>query len=163
MNTTSLVLSLVLALATAVPTAGQKPEPLFRTSGAFIGLSVPDLQASIKWYSDKLGLQITMQEPKRDKASFAVLEGGGLIVELVQLDDAKSLKQVAPSVTDRPFLHGPFKSGMIVEDYERLLGTFKERGVEIAYGPFPARDRQRANVIIRDNAGNLIQIFGASR
>ena len=34
------------------------------------------------------------------------------------------------------------------------------RGAEIAFGPFPARDGQRANLIVRDNAGNLIQFFG---
>jgi hypothetical protein len=26
-------------------------------------------------------------------------------------------------------------------------------------GPFPAHDGQRANVIIRDNAGNYLQLF----
>lgn len=28
-----------------------------------------------------------------------------------------------------------------------------------AYGPFPASASQRAKVIVRDNAGNLIQLF----
>jgi hypothetical protein len=39
----------------------------------------------------------------------------------------------------------------------------RPRGVsrpELVHGPFPASDNQRANLIIRDNAGNLIQIFG---
>lgn len=78
MKTISLLVSFVLAAAIAVPSAGQKTDRPFRTAGAFIALSVPDVPASIEWYSDTLGLQITTQEPKRDKASFAVLEGGGL-------------------------------------------------------------------------------------
>lgn len=37
----------------------------------------------------------------------------------------------------------------------------QKRNVEIAFGPYPARKNQRANVIIRDNGGNLIQLFGS--
>lgn len=47
--------------------------------------------------------------------------------------------------------------GVIVSDFEKTLSTLKERGADIAFGPFPARPGQRANVIVRDNAGNLIQ------
>jgi hypothetical protein len=32
--------------------------------------------------------------------------------------------------------------------------------VDIAIGPFPKRMDHPANVVIRDNAGNLIQILG---
>ena len=49
---------------------------------------------------------------------------------------------------------------MIASDFEKTLSTLKERGTDIAFGPFPARPGQRANVIVRDNAGNLIQFFG---
>jgi hypothetical protein len=61
-----------------------------------------------RWYSEKLGLKVVMRVPKTDKAAVTVLEGGGLIVELIQHDDALPLN----------------------------------------------------NVIIKDNAGNLIQVFG---
>jgi len=50
--------------------------------------------------------------------------------------------------------------GVIASDFEKTLSTLKERGADIAFGPFPARPGQRANVIVRDNAGNLIQFFG---
>ncbi|MGH7471231.1 MAG: VOC family protein [Longimicrobiales bacterium] len=46
-----------------------------------------------------------------------------------------------------------FKAGIVVDDYDRTLATLRERGVSIVIGPFPARDGQRANVIIRDEAG----------
>jgi hypothetical protein len=36
----------------------------------------------------------------------------------------------------------------------------RTKGVQIAYGPYPAKTGQRANVIIRDIDGNLIQFFG---
>ena len=42
----------------------------------------------------------------------------------------------------------------------RVMRQLRRRGVEIAIGPFPKRDNQPANAIIRDNAGNYIQVLG---
>ena len=132
----------------------------FQASGAFFALSVKDLEASSKWYAEKLGMKITMQLPKQDKTSVAVLEGGGLIVELIQNDDAMPLSTAAPSVSDNILVHGFFKAGLIVDDLDKLVALFRERNVEIAYGPFTSRADQRSNVIIKYNSGNLIQFFG---
>jgi hypothetical protein len=77
---------------------------------------------------------------------------------LIQHDDALS-KAAAGSKGDA-LVHGMFKAGVIVDDFDRTLALLKERGVPIAFGPFPAHANQRANAIIRDNAGNLIQFFG---
>jgi catechol 2,3-dioxygenase-like lactoylglutathione lyase family enzyme len=131
-----------------------------KAMGAFVAISVADLDASTRWYSEKLGLQIVKREPKRDRAAVVVLEGGGLVVELVQLDDAQPLSKAAPRVAKPELVHGMFKAGILVEDFEQALATLRARKVEIAYGPFPARPGERANVIVRDNAGNLLQFFG---
>jgi hypothetical protein len=56
-----------------------------------------------------------------------------------------------------------FKAGLMVDDFDGVLARLKARGVEIAYGLFPARPNKRANMIIRDNAGNLIQFFGSAK
>lgn len=134
--------------------------PAIAATGAFFALSVADIDASVKWYSEKLGLKVVMQAPKRDHAAVTVLEGGGLIVELIQHDDAVPLGKAAPAVKGNLFVHGMFKAGVIVDDFEKTLAMLKARGVEFFIGPFPARANQRANVIIKDNAGNLIQFFG---
>jgi len=130
------------------------------TTGAFFALSVPDLDASAKWYEDKLGLKITMKPPREGQVEFAVLEGGGLIVELIRNDAALSLDKLQPPVDDAFKIHGYFKAGVLVKDFDAALATLKARGVDIAHGPYPSREGRRANVIIRDNAGNLIQFFG---
>jgi len=49
---------------------------------------------------------------------------------------------------------------VIVSDFDAALAKLRERGVPLAFGPFPAKGNQRANFAIRDNAGNLIQFFG---
>ena len=151
---------------TAVPLPSMTPSsvpvdaPLIATTGGFFALSVADINASADWYSEKLGLKVIMQPPKANGATVIVLEGGSLIVELIQQDDARSLSEVAPTITDKTLIHGIVKVGAIVEDFDKTVEILKERNVSIAFGPFPATADQRANIIIQDNEGNLIQFFG---
>ncbi|HEV8148261.1 MAG TPA: VOC family protein [Bryobacteraceae bacterium] len=138
--------------------------PAQKTTGAFFALSVADLKTSTQWYTDKLGLKSTLENPKRDGVAVIVLEGdvGGtkLIVELIRRDDAQPLAKATNGIADPIRVHGVFKAGVVVDDFDKTLATLKARQVEIAYGPYPARSNQRANVIVRDNAGNLLQFFG---
>jgi catechol 2,3-dioxygenase-like lactoylglutathione lyase family enzyme len=159
MNLHVLLLALFGVAAKPALPAAMTPPPMTVT-GAFFALSVADLEASTRWYADSLGLRVVMQEPKRDKAAVAVLEGGGLIVELIQDDDAVPLAKAAPGVKSNIQVHGLVKAGVVVADFDKALAVLKERQVKIAFGPYPARPNQRANVIIEDNAGNLIQLFG---
>jgi hypothetical protein len=52
------------------------------------------------------------------------------------------------------------KAGFAVIDFESAVDAVRARGVEVVMGPFPARRDQRANVPLRDNSANLLQIFG---
>jgi len=145
------------------PGRGQSAEAVFRPAalaakGAFFALSVPDLQASVKWYSEKLGLKVAMEV--RDNVSVTVLAGGGLIVELIHSDQAVPSAQTAPAAKDAAPLHGFSKAGFFVDDFDRALATLVARKVDIAYGPYPGKENGLKNVILRDNAGNLIQVFG---
>ncbi|MGH7679699.1 MAG: VOC family protein [Gemmatimonadaceae bacterium] len=149
---------LVLPLAAQSPV----PTPALTANGAFFALSVPDRTASTRWYREKLGLQVIMDAPRSDqtRASVTVLRGGGLTVELVQHDDAAPRQAQRPDRSGAMFVHGIAKVGVQVEDFDAALANLRARGVDIAMGPFPKHADQPANVIIRDNAGNLIQILG---
>lgn len=154
---------LALSLALAPPSLAQPapgPEPAFNTSGAFFAASVADLDASILWYEQKLGLQVIMRPPLRGGVAMALLWGGGLEVELIHDPAARPLGEAAPGVNHSTHIFGIFKAGVRVEDWDRLVATLRARNVPIAIGPFPARADQRANLIIRDNSGNYIQFFG---
>ena len=154
------VAAVLLSSVSLLPTAqGQPPRraskpSIVATRGAFFALSVSDLAASSQWYSEKLGLEVVLDIPTANGVAVKVLEGGGLIVELVQHDGAAS-----PSCAEPVLCHGVFKAGVLVKDLDKTLEKLAARGVPIAFGPFPAQANQRANAIIRDNAGNLIQLF----
>ena len=155
-------IAIALLVSAAAGGAQQSAKsPAFPARGAFIGVSVGDLEASVRWYSEKLGLRVVMRPPKIEKSTAVILEGGGLIVELMHHDDAVPLATAAPSVSRNYMVHGIFKAGVIVEDFDKAIAELRARGVPIAIGPFAATAEQRANAIIRDNAGNFIQLFGA--
>jgi catechol 2,3-dioxygenase-like lactoylglutathione lyase family enzyme len=154
----ALVAPLTLHAQTALPASPPSDTSTATTAfgrvrGAFWALSVPDVAASTRWYAETLGLRVLFTAPRANGAAVSILGGGGLIVELLQLDSAVAL----PREPQRA--HGFFKAGLMVDDLTRTLATRRARGAQVFMGPFPARDGQRANVIIKDNAGNLIQLF----
>ena len=154
-----LLLFVPLALS-AQPATPPAPEAAATATGAFFALSVSDVRASARWYSEKLGLKVVMEQPMNAGAAVTVLEGGGLIVELIQHEGAVSLTALEPKVKSNMFVHGVVKAGALLSNFDNAVATMKKRGVDIAFGPYPARENQRPNAIIRDNAGNLIQFFG---
>ena len=155
--------SLILCLAFPVAAAGQAPPaPLLNAGGTFVGLSVPDLEASTRWYQEKLGLTVVMRAARTDatKSAATVLQGGGLTVELVQHDDAVPLRNFLAEPRGALYVHGIFKVGVTVDDFDAAIAGIRSRAIPIVIGPFPKRADQPANAMIRDNAGNYIQIFG---
>ena len=152
MKTFLLALIALSFLVSALAGAAEAERPLKGLRGAFFALSVANIEESARWYTEKLGLDVVLQV--NQGTAVTVLEGEGLTVELIHDPAARPASGLPGSV------HGYYKSGFAVKDLERTLEQLVARGVQVAFGPFPAKDGQRANVIIRDNAGNLIQIFG---
>ena len=150
-------LALVLFLPAVVLAQPSATEPPFEAvTGSFFAISVPDLQASTRWYAEKLGLKSILSVPKQPGAvGVNVLQGNGLTVEIQQHDTAEPVTRGAPS--DR---HGIFKVGVFVRDFDATLALLRARGVPIFMGPFPKRSDQPAQVIVRDTSGTLIQFFG---
>ena len=149
-----LVACLALAAVVGVPTAAKDHALPFKpVTGAFFALSVANMAQSVQWYREKLGLAVVMEVTSGPEVT--VLEGGGLIVELIRVPGSRPRPE--PSVSTL----GVFKAGFLVKDFDAAVAELRARGVTIAFGPFPATDTQKANVIIQDNAGNLIQLFGS--
>src|SRR5262245_19741805 len=136
MRTTCVALCLSCAIPVGV-VAGAPPMP--RAIGAFLAVSVADLDASARWYAEALGLRVVLRTPKHDKSAAVVLEGPGLIVELIKHDESVPLRTAAPPVTNNILVQGIVKAGAIVEDFDGLVATLRARNVRIAFGPYPAR------------------------
>jgi methylmalonyl-CoA/ethylmalonyl-CoA epimerase len=157
MRAGSLLRCALATLALASPAAAQHDDaPLAFATGGFFALSVPDLGAAVAWYERHLGLARGMTLPRSGTlAGLVILEGHGVVVELMQLDEAR------PRSTEQAELvHGIAKAGIVVSNFDSTVARLRARGVTFAIGPYPARADMRANVAFRDPAGNLIQILG---
>jgi catechol 2,3-dioxygenase-like lactoylglutathione lyase family enzyme len=152
----------LLQVTTTSAAAPQPKSPFSGVRGGFIALSVADVDASAKWYAEKLSLKIVRERsPSPDqKARTTALSGDGLIVELVQHADALPLAKLGANVS-RPFhVHGIFKAGIAVDDLESTLDELRRRSVEIAFAIIEDRALGLRSFAIRDPDGNMIQIFG---
>ena len=121
-----------------------------------MGLSVPDLEASIKWYGDILGFSVEKRmEIPPIGAKIAWLKRDDFRIELFQMKGAAPLPEDRKIPNKDLLTHGWKHLSIEVADAAETLKTFKANGVEIAM----------ENVVdgktmgfIRDNAGNLIEI-----
>jgi len=126
MKIACLLISLALPHALhAQPADPSKTSPLIQARETFIGLSVLDLDASTQWYSDKLGLEVTRQFARTDetRSRAALLQGGGVTVELVQHDDAVPLRTILPRPGGALYVHGIFKVGMTIDNFDDIASA----------------------------------------
>ena len=130
--------------------------------GGFVAITVPDLDASAKWYAEKLGLKIVKNHAMRadNKAAVTVLEGNGFAVELIWLADAAPLSKAAPQVKGPQDIYGILKSGIFVDDLDAALKELKSRNVTMAFETFYDKSMNCRMFAIRDNNDNILQFFG---
>lgn len=142
-------------VSTAQAQATADTRPFASATGAFIALSVPDLEASLQWYERYLGLRRVMTIPRMGPiVGGGLLEGDGVMVEFIQHEAAK------PGTTPSELTHGIAKAGVLVADFEGTVNALRARGVTFFAGPYPGRPGQRPNVMFKDNSGNMWQILG---
>jgi hypothetical protein len=129
--------------------------------GSFFAISVADVAVMSSWYRDKLTMRVlTSGEAPNQIAKFAILEGNGMLIELIQHAKARDRKLLAPEAAEAHLIHGIFKAGMIVDDLDGLYAGLQQRGASIAYDIMPAKDVAMRAFIVRDPEGNLVQFFG---
>lgn len=141
---------------------GTPAKPVFKATGGFVAITVPDLDSAAKWYQEKLGLAIVKNHAMRadNKAAVTVLQGNGLAVELIWLADAAPLSKVAPQVKGPQDVHGFLKSGIFVDDLDGTLRELKARHVTMAFETFYDKSMDCRMFAIRDDNGNILQFFG---
>ena len=121
-----------------------------------VGISVPDLEASIRWYQDVLGFECEKRfRIEAIPASCAMIKNGPLRIELFQADKYKPMsdERRAPD-TDNLTLgnkHGAF----VVEDVFKLADHFRAKGVDIVW--VKRMSPTQAAVFIRDNSGVILE------
>lgn len=134
---------------------------------SFAALSVPDLSASERWYSEVFGLSRVFEGAAPDSSTRVVLlSGPGLRVELVWHRTARSLAEYAGRPTPPDQVFGPAKIGFYVVDLEQALERLRSLHATIEGewlirpAHVPATDTLwTRNALVRDPAGTHVQLF----
>jgi methylmalonyl-CoA/ethylmalonyl-CoA epimerase len=125
-----------------------------------VGVSVPDLEASVDWYRRVLGfVPVRRLRIESIPADVAILKHGAMHIELFQAAGAKPL----PAERREPDLdvrtHGNKHIAFAVADVEPFAAELRRRGADVVW--VKHFEHGGANIFIRDNAGNLIEFLQA--
>lgn len=123
-----------------------------------VGISVPDMDASIAWYRQMLGFRLISDKYFAQlPARIAFLESGGFSIELFEVPGAAPLPddRRTPNLDIRT--HGTKHVAYAVEDLPGLMDALKSKGVDVAMDVFPMEGDLVA--FIRDNTGNLLELI----
>lgn len=121
------------------------------------GVSVPDLEASIRWYHEVLGFEVEHRfEIPKAHAKVAMIRRGALRMELFEVQDGKPLPEER-RVPDRDLqTHGNKHVCFGVQSVDAAERELRAKGADIV---FVGRVMQPPNIFMRDNSGNLIEFI----
>lgn len=120
------------------------------------GVSVPDLDEAIAWWDRVLGFKLLYKSPiPTVPCEMAMVANGNLHVELFEVPGA------VPPPYDRSYPDADLKTYgnkhmcFACRDVDAFATVLRERGADIVWVKhFP---NGKANIFMRDNAGNLIE------
>jgi methylmalonyl-CoA/ethylmalonyl-CoA epimerase len=135
-------------------------EPGFEISFHHVGISVPDLEASVAWYGEKLGFEEIARMDRGETIEdmkIAHVRRGNCYIELFQVAGAKPLPEYRRDPNADLAVHGLKHFGLQVDSVQAAVRELKAKGVEIALGPIDTPGV--AFVFIRDNSGNAFELI----
>jgi len=121
------------------------------------GISVPDLEASIEWYETMLGFEVERCEPFPPlQGKVAFMRRGDMAFEIFEVPGAAPLPEDRRVPNKDLLTHGNKHVAFAVKDVRATVEVLKERGADIVF----VLDIGGGTVsFIRDNSGNLIELF----
>lgn len=132
--------------------------PEIRLKPHHVGISVPDLEASVAWYRDKLGFAL---EKRMDidaiPAKVVFMKKGDFYIELFEVSGAAPLPDSRRGLNNDLKVHGTKHIALAVENLKTVAGTLKNNGVDFAMDLTEINPGEWA-CFIRDNSGNLLEL-----
>lgn len=126
------------------------------------GVCVPNLDEAIKWYHDVLGFEFQYKNTiPHAHATFAIVKNGDLRMEIFEVEGAKPLPEERRIPDQDLQTHGNKHVCFAVDDVPAFAEELKQRGADIVW--VKVFGNGKANIFIRDLAGNLIEFVQAER
>lgn len=122
------------------------------------GISVADLEATIAWYGEMLGFSLEKRVAVDGlPAKIAFIKNGGFRLELFEIPGARPLPEERRYPNQDLMTHGTKHMAYQVPDTRGLVEELKRKGVDVAMEAQIIDNTVMA--FIRDNTGNLIELF----
>ena len=124
---------------------------------------VPDLEAAVAWYTEKLDLRLMNSSPLGDKIygfMIAPASKADFIIELIAGPGAElrpTYKDLASSLK----LSGPHHVAFRVQDVDDAITQLKCRGVTIVFEPHDVPELSLRVAFFADPWGNLFEVIQA--
>lgn len=120
-------------------------------------ISVPDLATAAAWYERVLGFRMSYEDAiPQIGVKIGHMNGPGCMLEIFQAEGAKPLPDERRTPNTDIMTHGNKHISFGVVDGRAAKAELEAMGVEVA---MVAEVNDTYGVFIRDNSGNLIEIF----
>lgn len=122
-------------------------------------LSVPNIDDSIRWYSDVLGFSVerTFGFPESGTRIAHVLHPAGIRIELLSRPNSASNPDKDTDAFGAILTQGAKHIGILVADLEAAFAFLDAKGVFILQEPMVVEPAGVRNFWITDNSGNQIE------
>ncbi len=126
----------------------------------FTAIIVNDIEASIDWYTSILGFEVINRFSSEERGfKQSNLDRNGILIELIELNQAVNPEDVIPNYTNKTRLIGLYKAGFQVQAFENWASHLEKSEVEFYGNTVINPISGKKMLIILDPDGNRIQIF----
>ena len=125
------------------------------------GIRVPDLDAALSWYGDKLDLRVVGRS-EANGMSFTLLglpDHDGFRLELLHGPGSAPQPNVSDDLIGGLSVPGFNHVGLQIADVEEAVSELKRRGVKILLEPFDNAELQLRVAFFTDPWGNVIELL----
>lgn len=128
--------------------------------GSFVAVIVNDIDVSISWYQEVLGFELIdrVDVPERGFRQ-SNLKRALMDIELIELKTAISQEEVLSKNPSVSHIHGIFKVGFQVSDFDAWLLHLTNAKVEFGGSVVTDQKTGKRMLIIKDPDSNRIQLF----
>jgi methylmalonyl-CoA/ethylmalonyl-CoA epimerase len=131
---------------------------IYRLKPLHLGISVPDIEASIAWYRDMFGFSVEKRMyMERANAKIVFIKQGDFRIELFEVAGAEPIPESRRYPNTDIAVHGTKHLAFEVQDLRTLMEELKKNGVDVASDVHEIEDTIMA--FIRDNSGALIELI----
>jgi catechol 2,3-dioxygenase-like lactoylglutathione lyase family enzyme len=123
-----------------------------------LGMSVADVDRSVKWYETTLGFETykRMELPKYG-LRIAFMKRGSMRLELIQKEGSAPLEKQIPGMKDHTMAHGLKKFALVVPDLAAVEKVLRSRGARFTVEPFEDKEMKLKSFLVSDPDGNPVQ------